>query len=178
MARKVVCKICKSKGDTDTFYKVKDVDKGISKYYCNKEEYDNYIDQKTKRETLLKYIAEDVMDYEEGQIIPPVMLKKIGELYKFYTYDVIQLCFELCKDDIQYWITTKNFTNEYGMVSYIMKIIESNINDTFKKWKYTQKQDIKQVSNNLDLGILNELNVKPTVKKDDGILDFLDEDDI
>jgi hypothetical protein len=36
MARKVTCQICKSKGDTDTFYKVTD-DKGRSKYYCNKK---------------------------------------------------------------------------------------------------------------------------------------------
>jgi hypothetical protein len=178
MARKVVCKICKAKGDTDTFYKVKDVDKGISKYYCNKEEYDNYNDEKIKRETLLKYIAEDVMDYEEGQIIPPIMLKKIGDLYKFYTYDVIQLCFELCKDDIQYWITTKNFTNEYGMVSYIMKIIESNINDTYKKWKFEQRQKQKQDNSKLDVGIINEMPTKTVIKKTTGILEFLDEDDM
>ena len=179
MARKVVCKICSAKGNTDTFFKVTD-DKGRSKYYCNQEEYENYLNEKTKRENLLKFIAEDVFNYEEGQIIPPVLIKKISDLHKFYDYEVIYECFKENNETIHYWIGVKQFANEYNMVSYIMKIIEGSINDTYGKWKFKKQQETKQENTSVDLDIMNQLDdKKEKVKKDDdGILAFLDEEDI
>lgn len=177
MAKKCTCQICKTKGTTDVFYKVTD-DKGKNKYYCNKEEYDNFINEKIKRENLIKYIAEEVFQYEEGQIVPPVLLRKIKELHGFYGYEVIHECFKQNNETIQYWIKTKDFTSEYGMVSYIMKIIESNINDIFKDWKFVKQQQVKQETNELNLDIINELNTTKKIKKDNGILAFLDEEDM
>jgi hypothetical protein len=177
MARKVVCKICKSNGDTDTFYRVTD-EKGISRFYCNQVEYENHVNENEKRYNLLKYIAEDILGYEDGQIVHPVLVKRIGEINKFYDYEVIHKCFELCKDDIQYWMGAKNFTSEYGMASYIMKIVEGKINDTFNKWKLEQRQRQQQDNNSIDLEIINEIPTKLTTKQDKGILEFLDEGDI
>ena len=179
MARKVVCKICKAKGDTDTFYKVTDHQKGLNKYYCSKEECDTYKLEQEKRHDLMEYVAVEVLNYEEGQIVPPVMVKKIGELHKFYDYEVIKECFVKQKDDIEYWMNAKNFQNEYNMICYIMKIIEGNINDVYVKWKHKKKQEVKMENNNLSVDIMNDLeNVKSTHKKEEGILSFLDEGDL
>jgi hypothetical protein len=178
LVRKCSCQICKSKGDTDTFYKVTD-DKGKSKYYCNKEEYDQFINEKSKREELITYIAIEVFNYEEGQIISPIMLKKIKELHSFYPYEVIQQCFIEQKETIQYWIGAKQFTNEYNMVCYVMKIIEGKINDIYAKWKFTRQQELKQENNTLDLNTLNHVQtIKQQNEQNTGILAFLDEGDL
>ncbi|MEI2465148.1 hypothetical protein [Niallia taxi] len=179
MARKCTCQICKSKGDTATFYKVTD-DKGKNKYYCSKAEYNHFNIEKEKKQLLMKYIAEEVLGYVDGQIVPPILIKKIGDLNKFYDYEVIHKCFELNNDSIKYWIENKGFTSEYGMISYIMKIIESNINDLYKQWKYHKQQTSTIENNVLDVSIINEIEItKPVNKKvDHGILDFLDENEL
>jgi hypothetical protein len=179
MARKVVCAIttCKKKGDSDTFYKVTD-DKGKSKYYCNKEEYDNFVNEKLKRENLIDYILYEVFDYEEGQTVNSILFKKLKELSNFYDVDVISECFREQKDNIQYWIKVKEM-QEFNMICYVMKIIEGNINDTYKKWKFKKQQEIKQDNNSVDLDIINQLDTTiPKKLNDNGILAFLDEGDI
>lgn len=177
MARKCVCKICKAKGDTDTFYKV--IESGANKYFCSKEEYDSHVKEKQKRQKLLEYIAIEVLDYEEGQIVNPVMIRKINDLNKFYDLEVILETFKESKETIQYWINNKNFTSEYGMVSYTMKIIEGSINDVHAKWKHLQTVKAKQEVSKVDVGILNDIDtIKTPVKKKEDILSFLDEEDV
>lgn len=180
MARKVVCKICKAKGDTDTFYKVTD-QKGLNKYYCSKEEYDTHKLEQEKRHDLMEYVAVEVLNYEEGQIVPPVMVRKIGELHKFYNYDVIKECFVKQKDDIVYWMNAKDFKNEYNMICYIMKIIEGNINDIYVKWKYQKNQETKRENRDIshvELDIINNIDGKLKNKENNSIIDFLEEGDL
>lgn len=178
MARSCSCGICKTKGNTEIFYKVTD-DKGKSKYYCNKEEFDNFNNEKIKRENLIKFILLDVFNYEEGQTVSSALFKKIKELNNFYDYEVIHKCFEEQKDSIQYWMSVKQFNNEFNMISYVIKIIEGNINDTYKKWKFKKQQEIKQENNSVDLDIINQLDTNTPKKTDgNGILAFLDEEDI
>lgn len=180
MARKVVCKICKKKGESDTFYKVTN-EKGLNSYYCSKEEYDEREREKNKRYDLLKYVAEEVLQYEDGQIVPPSMVKRIEKLREFYIYEVIKEVFFLHKENIQYWIRTKDFSNEYGMSSYVMTIIESNINDVYKKWKRQQEQQMKMDSMSIDTLLFNDSYIENNTgsksdKKD--ISMFLDEEDL
>jgi hypothetical protein len=177
MGRKCICAICKKQGTTDVFFKVVN-EKGINKYYCSENEYNQSVENKLKRKELLTFVAEDVLNYEDGQIVPPVMVKKISELNKFYDYEVIRECFNVCKQDIQYWMTAKSFDNEFGMASYIMKIIESNINDIYKRVKFQQEQQKKQINSDVDL-LINDIDSnKVKINTGNSILDFLDEEDI
>lgn len=183
MGRKVTCKLCKNNGDSDIFYKVTD-EKGKNKYYCSKEEFENHQHEMECRYNLLKYVAEEVLQYEEGQIVPPSMVKKIQELHKFYNYEVIHKCFEINRDTIQYWITAKNFSSEYGMASYVMKIIEGNINDVYKKWKYEKqrKQRKQKTKNNdnefiMDFDVIENLHENNKESSNRDISNFLDEED-
>lgn len=179
MGRKVKCKICRAEGNSNTFYKVTN-DKGVNSYFCNKEEYDLREKEKKDRYELLKYIAEEILQYEDGQIVPPSMVKKIEKLHEFYTYEIIHESFRMNKDDIQYWIKVKGFTSEFGMASYIMKIIEGSINDIYKQWKYKQQQSVIQESHLVDVQILNDTKESKKINKnnDNGILSFLNEEDI
>lgn len=178
MARRVKCRICGKYGTNETFYKVIDKN-GKSKYYCNQEEYENHINEKKKRDNLIEYIHNEILLLEEGQIVNPIMIKKLNELHKFYDWEVIHKTFEKCKGSIHYWIENKNFSSEYGMISYIMKIIESHINDVYNEWKFKKEQERKIESNKIDLGLLNDLEIVNYVKdEDDNILEFLNEDDL
>jgi hypothetical protein len=176
MGRKVTCQICKTKGDSDTFYKVTD-DKGRGKYYCNQTEYDNLINEKIKRKNLIDFILYEVFEYEEGQSVNSILFKKLKEL-NFYSDEIIHECFKYQKENIQYWIKTKGF-DEFGTICYVMKIIEGNINDTYKTWKFKKQQEVKQENNTVDLDILNQSDADNTkLKSNTGILAFLDEEDI
>ncbi|WJV20807.1 hypothetical protein QU593_10355 [Rossellomorea marisflavi] len=179
MGRKVVCKICKEKGDSDLFFFTTD-EKGRRKYYCSESEYNDFLNQKEKRYKLLDYIAVEILKYEEGQIVPPVMTKKIQALNEFYDYEVLKECFKQNKESIHYWIKVKNFQSEYGMASYIMKIIEGSVNDVYNSWKHKKRVIERQETDKVNVDIMNQLE-NNTVKKnenDEGILAFLDEEDI
>lgn len=181
MARKCVCQLCKANGTVDVFYKVTDT-KGRNKYYCNQDEYENFKNEKLKRKNLLYYLSKEVFHYKDGQVPPPVFLKKIGELNKFYDYEVIQKCFEKNQETIQYWLINKEFNNEFGMISYIFKIIESNINDFYKVWSLEQNRKNKEENNQIDITIMNQFNdSKPSSLKQNNsaknITAFLDEED-
>ncbi|MCM3109905.1 hypothetical protein [Lederbergia lenta] len=180
MARKVVCKICRAIGDTDTFYKVTNKN-GKNAYFCNKEEYDAREKEKKDRYELLKYVAEEALQYDDGQIVPPSMVRRIEKLHSFYKYSVIKETFQQNKENIHYWMGVKDFNNEYGMSSYIMTIIESNINDVFKKWKMQRDQQIKMQHRKVDVISINQIeDENPTVTKSNNrdITMFLDEEDL
>lgn len=177
MTRKCVCQLCKKKGTTDNFHKVTD-GQGRNKYYCNKEEYDGFIRNKEKRSLLLTFIVKSVLEYEEGQIIPPVLIKKIQTLHKFYDYEVIHECFNENLENIHYWIKHKKFENEYNMMCYIMKIIEGTINDVYVAWKFKSQRKINEESNELNVEIINDIDNVKTKNTSNGILDFLDDNDL
>lgn len=177
MARKCKCKLCKKELTTDTAYRV--VVNGKNNYYCSEDEYDNMIIEKNKKKNLMIYIACEVLQYEDGQIVPPALTKKLSKLNEFYSVEVIHETFRQKRDDIHYWMKNKDFSSEYGMISYIMKIIENNINDVYKVWKYKQQQLQKEKNNNTDVNMLNEV-VEMKVnksKKNSDISAFLDGDD-
>jgi hypothetical protein len=176
MARNVTCQVCKTKGDTDSFYKVTD-DKGKNKYYCSKEEYDTFMEEKEKRERLVDYILLDVFNYKKGQKVNTILFKKLKELSSFYNVEVIHECFIEQKDNIQYWIKTKGF-DEFHSICYMMKIIEGSINDTYNKWKFNKQREGKRgsVSFDLSINIIDTTTSKKT--NDNGILEFLNEEDI
>lgn len=176
MARTCKCQGCgNSKLTTDIAYRTRVGN--VNKYYCNEQEYNSIQEEKEKRERLIIYIASEILGYEKGQIVPTVLQRKINELNKFYDYNVIEETFRRKKDDLLYWKDTKNFDNEYSMVSYLMAIVSSSINDVYKEWKFRQEQLQKENNNKIDIDIINT-EIKTTKKKNDSIIDFLEEGDI
>jgi len=139
MARKCKCKKCGAQLTTDIAFKV--VVKGVNHYYCNEPEYNKLQAYKLKRRNTMSYIF-DMFSYNSDQLLPPVMIKKINVLAKTYDYDVIKETFKKDKKTLLYWWNLENkFTNEYNKVSYVMRIIENNINDTYKSMRIDKKQN-------------------------------------
>lgn len=167
MARKCKCAITGEIGTTDTFIKIG------SKYYKNQEIYD--ADQKKKQtyKELIDYICREFLGYGNGQPFPPILPKKIKEL-SFYSNDVILETFKQYSDDIHYWIEHKQFSTEYGMISYMFTIVKSHIADVARQEKRISTSN-KQTNNLIECGDLSIIGSK---KQGKDISQFLNDDEL
>lgn len=180
MARKYRCKcqFCGKWGTTDKFFKVKKKNRNL--YYCNQEEY---LQQKKEKETkieLLKFICDEIWHYDDYRMLPRVLQKQINDMAKVYNYEVILLTVQKYKDTLEYWMNLEDkFNNEFGKSSYMMAIIKNHINGIYKVWKHKQKQEEKRDDLKIDIDIINDLqDIQTNKAEDNGILGFLEEDDI
>lgn len=184
------CKITIDKKDAKSYTKE---GQKTPKYFCNNSHLGEYVhkleEEKQKKIELEKfkeldiYIASDILMYDVGQIVPPNLKRRIQLLNNNYPYEVIKLCFELMKEQLNYYIKVNEFHNEQHLVNYIMVVINNNINDAYLIWK--RKKEIAQKSKKLeaDLSISNSLTIPTSndyVKKSKStdISSFLMEDDL
>lgn len=154
MARKYkcICKICRKELTTDIAYCVQTKSKN---YYCNKEEYEDYLSKQQIKSECIEYVAEVI----NMKFTPPAMIKLVNGLNQFYDYVVIKRAFKDNKDSIQWAIENKTFGSEFGKYKYIMSIVLNNIEKSHKA--YLKEQDeLKKLfsqsnANSVDVEILN-----------------------
>lgn len=191
-ASKVKCFICKEITIKNMELSYLKEGQKTPKYFCSNDHLNEYLHQleleKLKRIDADKfnevdlYIAIEILQYELGQITPPNLKRRVKQLHKSYSYEVIKMCFELLKPQLNNILNNKEFEDEQHMVNYIMVVVESNINDAYKIWK--RKKEIVDKSKKLeeDLTIFNSdyesvgREVKKSKSKD--ISSFLTEDEI
>ena len=168
MARSCKCAITGETGTTDTFVKIG------SKYYKSQEIYDAEQHKKQTYKELIDYICREFLGYGNGQPFPPILPKKIKEL-SFYSNEVILETFKQCADDINYWLEHKQFSNEYGMISYMFTIVKSNIADVAKKEKRNSASKEQTKNRMIEC---NDLAVVGSKKQGKDISRFLDDDEL
>ena len=168
MARKVKCFITKEEGTSDIFIKID------NKYYKSQEIYDESQKAKESFKKLIKYIGEELLGYETGQVYPSLVFKKLTE-YKFYDNEVILKTFKLKEKDILYQINQDNkFKNDNGKVFYMFAIVKNAINDVHKEWLKEQKQIT--LNNKQDM---KPIEILESVKHDNkNIKNWLGDDDL
>lgn len=173
------------------------------KYYCSKEEYENVEYEKMKEvcmwKELYNFVRIEVMKYSKNQSLPPllisriqdlrngsVILPKVGKIKQSkegYSYEVILETFKKHLQNINFWISKKQFKNEQQKINYIMAIINGNINDIYNSKKETEKrteQNIINEENVLPTINFQETNIQKTSTKDkkQTLLDFLTDEDL
>jgi hypothetical protein len=170
MARTVKCAVTKEIGTSDTFIKID------GKYYKSQEVYDEDHKQKELWSEIIRYICEDLLKYQKGQVFPTLITKKLLEL-KYYDREVILETIKVKSNDILYQINQDGkFKDDTGKIFYIFAIIKNNINDIHKKWKYNQAQI--RLSNNSNIeGNINNIG-KENVQKGKDLTKWLEDDDI
>lgn len=120
--RKVKCKACgKELYNVDAF-KVSKNNKNI--YYCSEDEYIEIYNRKQIKSNCFRYIAELI----NAPILPPVFIKSVNEVAKFYDYEVIQRTFKRQKEKVLWALGNREFNTEFAKCKYIMSIILNNIN--------------------------------------------------
>lgn len=138
LARQVKCCITGEYGLSDVFIKVG------NKYYKSQEVYDNDRKDKDLWNEIVRYICEDLLGYQTGQVFPSLIPRKLAE-YKFYNREVILKTFQLKSSDILYQINQDGkFDNEQSKIFYMFAIVKNSINDVYKQWKRDNKQAINK----------------------------------
>jgi hypothetical protein len=169
MARVVKCQITHEIGNTDTFVKIN------GKYYKSQDIYDQHKKTVELHKKIVDTIANEFLNYQQGQIFPTMLNKKLKEL-DFYPNEVILQTIEKNYDNIKYWMGTKNFSNDIGKISYIFAIIKNCINDIYKDWKRNKEIKVQENNTNIDLSLdIKEIN---TTQKGKDITSWLEEDDL
>ncbi len=167
MARKVKCQITGEWGTSDDFIKID------GKYYKSQEVYDVWRKEADIRAKVIDVIVTDFLHYAPGQVFPTVLTKKLKEL-EFYGYDVILKTIQNKYSAIEYSMTTKDFANDMGRISYIMAIIKNNINDVYRSVLAEEKvktTTVHEIDTSVDID-----NIQATHKEKD-ISKFLEDDD-
>lgn len=113
--------------------------------------------------------------YKKGQKFNTLIPKKVVELSCCYPDEVI-LGFLINEKDLLNKISSKEFDNDYGKISYFFAVVQNRINDYYKLWKsnkvieeYNNKNnniDIKSIDNigNVDKNNNNKRDISSLVK--------------
>lgn len=133
----------------------------------------------------LYYYVKNLLGYDKNQALPSTMVLRLKGLLtsKFmennnikdnanYSYETILNTFKFCSPQIQKALRTNNFKNETHRFNYILKIVESNINDVYIKMKALEKA--KEEAKNTIVEIYTHVGAeyKPKEKKKDKFSDL------
>lgn len=112
--------------------------------------------EKIEFKELYDYVRKQVLMYDDSQSLPSkfvLMLKglKKGKYIETkkqedkadYPYKTILYTFQICKPKIDYALNNVDFNNENHKFNYIVKIVESNLNDVYMRLKRVENQKCK-----------------------------------
>ena len=169
--RKAKCKKCGKELYNTEAYQV--IDGNKKSYYITEEEYNEIQKEKEQYNSCLERVAE----ITNVKLVPPVMIKKINEIRKFYDYYVIERTFKECQAIIQWAIDNRDFNNEFVKTKYITSIIANNIAKVDKKIKQ-EKEELERLftkSNEIEIEVMDVvLNSEVRNKEVSDISMFLD----
>lgn len=90
---------------------------------------------------LYNFVKDEIYNYDKSQSLSRYTISKIQELRSnCYSYRCILLTFVDCKDLLVSKIHNTNWNGETHMTNYIVKVIESRLNDTYMKMKADERQ--------------------------------------
>lgn len=100
----------------------------------------------------LYYYVKNLLGYDENQALSSTMVLRLKGLLtnKFiennniestanYSYEVILNTFKFCSPTINKALRTNSWSNEMHRFNYVLKIVESNINNVYLRMKNVQK---------------------------------------
>ncbi|MEK4122073.1 hypothetical protein [Lysinibacillus sp. FSL K6-0102] len=183
MARKVKCTYCKKDGTNESFHK--EVIKGRNKYFCNQIEYELFEMNEAKKQTeteernsLMKWIMDEIYNYETGMVFPKTLNGRVSKLLNFYPVSVVKEAFVNNYEVLSWAIKNKDFTSEFHATCYVMTIVEGSVNDIYLEFKRNQKQIDRVSEKSVDVQLFDEVSnttvINNTNKKD--ISHFLEDD--
>jgi len=161
------------------FHKSKD----CYKHYLKDKEYKKELKKKTEMSEeekedwndLYDYVRYEILDYKEGMQLSSYIRGKLqglrtgdftvkkGDIInecKGYPYNIVLMTFKIMKLSISTSVKNKTFNNDNHKFNYILKIIQNNINDIYKRYEEKQegKRNLKNIK--IDVPIENETEYK------------------
>jgi hypothetical protein len=162
--KKCKCRQCNKNLTTNIAYKIRYNDKNV--YFCDINESLEWL-AKTKKEeaerdimyTVRSYVKSEILGYRDVQKLPKYLIERIFDIRNGatfekgigriegdgngYPYEVILSTFKSERENILRSFQTKNFKNEKQQINYMMAIVESNLNDNYKKWLRDKEMEKK-----------------------------------
>ena len=90
---------------------------------------------------LYSFVKNEIFEYDKSQPLSRYTIDKLHELRgNCYSYRCILLTFIECKDFLIAKIHSGNWNGEVHMINYIIKVVESKLNDTYNKMKADERQ--------------------------------------
>jgi hypothetical protein len=202
--RKVKCKYCNeliTECEDLIILKEKTKSDKSKNIHLHKSCQNDYIELMEYKENEIKWFNEvyeyikELLNYSNTQKLPnslvtriqdlrngTVMQRGVGRVIKSkegYTYQTILNTFLTLSDKIRWALENKDFTSEANKISYMMAIIDSNINDlVVQENTVNNKNNIKSKNNLIDDEKDNRARKKVEyIPQSKGIAKFLDEDD-
>lgn len=136
---------------------------------------------------LYEYVRTNVLGYDKNQSLSKQQVLRLKGLKnnKFmannnvedtanYSFKVILYAFQSCKPTIQNAIDRVNFKDEMHKFNYILRIVESQLNDVYMRMKNRDKAKAeaeKEVANHTDVKAA-EFKPKPKKKMNDRFADL------
>lgn len=144
----VKCRKCNNKVDRTLAFKV--VVGGKNTYYCNEEEYKQYLEEQRLKEERQKKVKEEKellnkkkeenkllrekiyknIEYIFGYLpVNTALYKEMNELFKVFEYKTISQYLEQKKDYLCETLRMKEFSSEYGKIRYFSAILKNSMAD-------------------------------------------------
>lgn len=127
--------------------------------------------EKMAWENLYNYVKLNIMGYDDSQALSSTMVLRLKGLLtnKFiennkiastanYSYETILNTFKFCYPDIQKALKTNSWTNEMHRFNYILKVVESNINNVYLRMQKMQKT--KEDAQNTTIDTVNHIGAE------------------
>lgn len=118
--------------------------------------------EKQDWDLLYEYVRSNIMGYDKNQSLSSTMVLRLKGLLtnKFiennnikdtanYSYETILNAFKFCSPQIKKVLQTNSFKDESHKFNYVLKIVESNINDVYIRMRNVQKA--KEEAKNADI---------------------------
>lgn len=126
----------------------------------------------------LYYYVKNLLGYDENQALSSAMVLRLKGLStnKFmenekikstanYSYEVILNTFKFCSPDIQRALRTNSWANEAHRFNYILKVVESNINNVYLRMKNIEKAKEEAKNTMVEIPVHTRAEFKPKEKK-------------
>ena len=126
----------------------------------------------------LYYYVKNLLGYDENQALSSAMVLRLKGLStnKFmenekikstanYSYEVILNTFKFCSPDIQRALRTNSWANEAHRFNYILKVVESNINNVYLRMKNIEKAKEEAKNTMVEIPTHTGAEFKPKEKK-------------
>jgi hypothetical protein len=143
----VSCRICKTKNERDSSYKV--VVNGKNQYYCSEKEYLDDLADKKARADVFKFCV-DIL----GNTTNTILFKEMSIISSVHKYSKISAYLSENISNIKGFMN-RSFDSEYGKIRYFTTILKNNLGDFIFETKEEKVVPVEIV----------EVNYKPRNRK-------------
>lgn len=108
-------------------------------WWKNEAVYERYLKNREYRDKCYELYA-TILGYEQGQMFSGYVFKRFKKL-EFYGWECIYNNMLDCRDDMEWAVSHKDFSNDSAQTGYLFAIMERRINICYAKMKAQRQEE-------------------------------------